>query len=67
MQRNTQPAEKQVKSSGLILAINSIFYTIQGEGPFAGSPAVFVRLAGCNLQCPMCDTEYTSRQQMGWL
>lgn len=66
MQRNTQPAEKQVKSSGLTLAINSIFYTIQGEGPFAGSPAVFVRLAGCNLQCPMCDTEYTSRQQMGW-
>lgn len=66
MQRNIQPAEKQVKDSGLILAVNSIFYTIQGEGPFAGSPAVFVRLAGCNLQCPMCDTEYTTRQQMGW-
>jgi len=40
------------------LAVNSIFYTIQGEGPFAGTPAVFVRLAGCNLQCPDCDTEY---------
>ena len=66
MQLNTQLAEKQVKDSGLILAVNSIFYTIQGEGPFAGSPAVFVRLAGCNLQCPMCDTEYTSRQKMGW-
>ncbi len=68
MQRNTQPAEKQDKSkgNGLFLAVNSIFYTIQGEGPFAGSPAVFVRLAGCNLQCPMCDTEYTSRQQMAW-
>jgi len=36
-----------------------MFYTIQGEGPFAGDPALFVRLAGCNLQCPMCDTEYT--------
>lgn len=61
MQRNTQPAEKQDKSDGSLLAVNSIFYTIQGEGPFAGSPAVFVRLAGCNLQCPMCDTEYFSR------
>lgn len=66
MDRNIQPAEKQDKGSGLNLSVNSIFYTIQGEGPFAGSPAVFVRLAGCNLQCPMCDTEYTSRQQMGW-
>lgn len=61
MQRNTQPVEKQVKSDGSELAVNSIFYTIQGEGPFAGSPSVFVRLAGCNLQCPMCDTEYTNR------
>lgn len=41
------------------LSVHSIFYTIQGEGPFAGSPAVFVRLSGCNLQCPFCDTEYT--------
>lgn len=64
MQRNSQPAEKQDKGDGLFLAINSIFYTIQGEGPFAGSPAVFVRLAGCNLQCPMCDTEYISRRTM---
>lgn len=41
--------------------VHSVFYTIQGEGPFAGRPAVFVRLAGCNLQCPMCDTDYTSK------
>ncbi|MBS1983429.1 MAG: 7-carboxy-7-deazaguanine synthase QueE [Bdellovibrionales bacterium] len=66
MNKNSQPVEKQDRGSGLNLAVNSIFYTIQGEGPFVGSPAVFVRLAGCNLQCPMCDTEYTSRQQMGW-
>lgn len=66
MERNTQPAEKQERGSGLNLAVNSIFYTIQGEGPFNGSPAVFVRLAGCNLQCPMCDTEYTNRKRMGW-
>lgn len=66
MELNTQPAEKPERGSGLNLAVNSIFYTIQGEGPFAGSPAVFVRLAGCNLQCPMCDTEYTNRKRMGW-
>lgn len=40
--------------------VHSVFDTIQGEGPFAGAPAVFVRLTGCNLQCPGCDTDYTS-------
>lgn len=42
------------------LIIHSIFPTIQGEGIFAGDPATFVRLAGCNLRCPACDTDYTS-------
>jgi 7-carboxy-7-deazaguanine synthase len=41
------------------LEVVDIWKTIQGEGPDAGTPAVFVRLAGCNLQCPRCDTEYT--------
>lgn len=41
------------------LEVHSIFLTIQGEGPYAGQVAVFIRLAGCNLQCPGCDTEYT--------
>jgi 7-carboxy-7-deazaguanine synthase len=57
---NTQPIEKSSISNGHTLAVHSIFYTIQGEGPFTGHPAVFVRLAGCNLQCPGCDTDYTS-------
>lgn len=56
---NNQPPEARVKGDGSTLDLHSIFYTIQGEGPFAGRPAVFVRLAGCNLQCPGCDTEYT--------
>ncbi len=40
------------------LAIQEIFYTIQGEGPFTGCPAVFIRLAGCHLACTFCDTEF---------
>lgn len=57
---NTQPQEKKVNSD--LLQVHSIFFTIQGEGPFQGEPAIFVRLAGCNLQCPKCDTDYTSKQ-----
>lgn len=56
---NLQTISKQVLSDGEWINVHSIFYTIQGEGPFAGERAVFIRLAGCNLQCPMCDTVYT--------
>jgi len=40
------------------LIVSEIFYSIQGEGPNAGKPAVFLRLAGCNLKCEWCDTKY---------
>lgn len=36
-----------------------IFHSIQGEGITAGTPAVFLRLAFCNLKCIWCDTKYT--------
>ena len=38
--------------------INEIFKSIQGEGSLAGSPATFIRFAGCNLKCPFCDTQH---------
>lgn len=57
---NIQPIEKREPSYEGTLQVHSIFKTIQGEGPFCGTPCVFVRLAGCNLQCPACDTDYTS-------
>lgn len=57
---NQQAPEKRVISASGNLDVHSIFYTIQGEGPFCGTPAVFIRLAGCNLQCPGCDTIYTT-------
>lgn len=41
-----------------ILAVEDIFYTIQGEGPYSGMPALFIRLSGCNLACTFCDTEF---------
>lgn len=41
------------------LRINEVFFSIQGESTWAGSPCVFVRLTGCHLRCRYCDTEYS--------
>ncbi|UXD21866.1 7-carboxy-7-deazaguanine synthase [Ignicoccus pacificus DSM 13166] len=35
------------------------FISIQGEGVLIGTPALFIRLAKCNLRCPWCDTKYS--------
>jgi 7-carboxy-7-deazaguanine synthase len=40
------------------LKVNEIFRSLQGEGVRAGMPCAFVRLAGCNLRCTWCDTQY---------
>lgn len=42
------------------LPISEIFASVQGEGIASGRPAVFVRVAGCNLACTWCDTTYAS-------
>ena len=41
------------------MQIIEIYRSIQGESSFAGLPCTFVRLAGCNLRCNWCDSEYT--------
>lgn len=55
---------KPQNHSGDFLNVQEIFATIQGEGPYAGQPAVFIRLGGCNLQCSFCDTEFDSPKQI---
>lgn len=38
------------------MQVSEMFYSVQGEGHGAGEAAVFVRFAGCNLNCEFCDT-----------
>ncbi|HVB49375.1 MAG TPA: 7-carboxy-7-deazaguanine synthase [Burkholderiales bacterium] len=57
-------------------AVKEIFYTLQGEGANAGTPAVFCRFAGCNLWsgreedragalCRFCDTDFAGTDGSG--
>lgn len=59
---NTQATEPRIHREDGAVDVVTVYYTIQGEGPHSGCPAVFVRLAGCNLQCRACDTNYTRRR-----
>jgi len=54
------PVRRQEVSPDGSLWVQEVFYTLQGEGPYSGQPAVFVRLSGCNLRCFWCDTEFES-------
>jgi len=44
------------------MKVNEIFYSIQGEGKWAGKPNIFIRTTGCNLRCKFCDTTYSYEQ-----
>lgn len=46
------------------MKVNEIFYSLQGEGHYTGTPAVFLRLSGCNLACPFCDTLHQQGEEM---
>lgn len=44
--------------------VNEIFYSLQGEGFFTGTPAVFLRMSGCNRACHFCDTDFHASTPM---
>lgn len=46
-----------------LYVVQEVFPTIQGEGPWAGHTATFIRLGGCNLACHYCDTDFDSNRQ----
>lgn len=46
------------------LTSNPVFWTIQGEGRMRGAQMCFVRLAGCSVGCPNCDTDYRKQEMV---
>lgn len=58
------PVRKPAYSPVGWLYVQDIFPTIQGEGPYSGMPAVFVRLSGCNLRCFFCDTDFETKRRL---
>jgi len=46
------------------IRINEIFYSVQGEGFWTGTPMVFVRFSGCNRRCNFCDTSHETFELM---
>jgi len=50
--------------SNLSIAKQGVYWTVQGEGYFSGEPMIFVRLAGCSVGCPGCDTNYVPHKEV---
>lgn len=46
------------------LTKNGVFFSIQGEGHLRGFQMAFLRLAGCSVGCPGCDTDYTANESL---
>ena len=46
------------------MKVNEFFVSLQGEGHFTGTPSFFLRLSGCNLQCPFCDTSHQTFMEL---
>lgn len=47
----------------MLYEINETFYSLQGEGFWTGTPTFFIRLAGCNLNCEWCDTDFSTQEK----
>ncbi len=55
---------RSVDFNASMLAIEEMFFTLQGEGPQSGRPALFIRAAGCNLACHFCDTQFETQAEI---
>jgi len=56
---NRVTPEPQTAAPVRSLRLIELYKSVQGESSFAGVQCIFVRLAGCNLRCAWCDSEYT--------
>jgi 7-carboxy-7-deazaguanine synthase len=50
---------------GALYPVSETFYSLQGEGYWTGTPAFFIRLAGCSVGCAWCDTDYKTKDVFG--
>jgi len=57
LEHRSEPGRERPRDR-LSLAVCEVFRSLEGETRWAGLPAVFVRLSGCNLRCSWCDTQY---------
>lgn len=51
--------DKEIYEEGKKLPVVEDFYSIQGEGYHTGKPAHFIRIGGCDVGCPWCDSKGT--------
>src|ERR687897_902613 len=54
-----------LKTSNDRVQLSEIFTSIEGEGPYFGTKTIFVRMAGCHLNCHWCDTTYALAMNSG--
>lgn len=53
------PTASSVKTRTKTLPVVETFHSVQGEGLWTGKSAFFIRLAGCDVGCPWCDTKHS--------